>query len=190
MKRKEDIVETEVTVEETPVAAEKEEKNVKEEIENTDLQVVNNKIVDKDGFAVTGDKITDESEKSELFVKVDTLRQQYLKSARIIKYTSWGIMIPLLAGALAAVFSLNKEGLEDWVKYLVIGILAAVAVGLIVFKILTKRYLDNKASNYVSNYYTVTTQYMFQGDEFSQISGPSVVEILLHSNTMIENTAL
>ena len=123
MKRKEETVVVEEVLEEVP-ATSKEEKIEKEEIENTDLQVVDNKIVDKDGFAVSDDKISDESEKSQLFVEVDSLRQKYLKATKLMRYLTWGLTLPVLAGALVAVFTLNGETVEDWVKYLVLALLS------------------------------------------------------------------
>lgn len=169
MKRKEETVVVEEVLEEVPTTSKEEEKIEKEEIENTDLQVVDNKIVDKDGFAVSDDKISDESEKSQLFVEVDSLRQKYLKSTKLMKYLTWGLMLPILAGALVAVFTLNGQTVEDWVKYLVIGLIVALGIGLIVFKVLSKRYLDNKARTYVKSYYSVTTNYIVSGEGFSDV---------------------
>ena len=169
MKRKEETVVVEEVIEkEVPTTSKEEEKIEKEEIENTDFQVVDNKIVDKDGFAVSDDKISDESEKSQLFVEVDSLRQKYLKSTKLMKYLTWGLMLPILAGALVAVFTLNGQTVEDWVKYLVIGLIVALGIGLIVFKVLSKRYLDNKARTYVKSYYSVTTNYIVSGEGFSE----------------------
>ena len=161
MKRKEETVVEEVLEEEVTPTTENEQKSEKEEIENTEFKVVNNTVVDAEGFAVSDSKITDESEKSELFVDIDGMRQEYNKSAKLIKYLSFGIMIPILVGAVCAVFFLSGEGVEDWIKYTVIGVIAALFVGMIVFKFLTKRYLNKKATAYVENYYKKVSTYLF-----------------------------
>lgn len=171
MKRKEETVVEEVVEEVQESSTAKEEQiNEKEVIENTEVSVVNNTLVDKDGFAISeNSKIESESEKSPLFIEIDGMRQDYLKSAKLIKYLSYGLMLPIMIGALVALFFLTGDTMEQWLKWTLIGIIAALFVGLIVFKVLTKRHLDKKASNYVSKYYQVTTEYMIQGDEISEL---------------------
>ena len=170
MKRKEETVVEEVLeeIEETTIE-QTEQKEEKEVIEETEVAVVNNTLVDSEGFAVSESKIENESEKSPLFVEIDGMRQEYLKRAKLIKYLSYGLMIPILVGALVALFFLTGKTIEDWLKWTLIGIIAGLFVGLIVFKILTKRHLDAKASDYVSKYYKTTTEYMIQGDGFSDL---------------------
>ena len=170
MKRKEETVVEEVLeeVEETTIE-QTEQKEEKEVIEETEVAVVNNTLVDSEGFAVSESKIENESEKSPLFVEIDGMRQEYLKRAKLIKYLSYGLMIPILVGALVALFFLTGKTIEDWLKWTLIGIIAGLFVGLIVFKILTKRHLDAKASDYVSKYYKTTTEYMIQGEGFSDL---------------------
>lgn len=170
MKRKEETVVEEV-LEEVEESTEKvtEQIEEKEVIENTDVSVVNNRLVDKDGFAVSESKVESEDEKSPLFVEIDGMRQKYLKSAKLIRYLSYGLMLPVLIGALIALFFLTGEHIENWLKWTIIGVIAGLFVGLIVFKILTKRHLDGKASEYVTQYYKVTTEYMIQGEEFSDL---------------------
>lgn len=131
MKRKEETVVEEVLeeVEETTIE-QTEQKEEKEVIEETEVAVVNNTLVDSEGFAVSESKIENESEKSPLFVEIDGMRQAYLKTAKLIKYLSYGLMIPILVGALVALFFLTGETIEDWLKWTLIGIIAGLFVVL------------------------------------------------------------
>lgn len=171
MKRKEETVVEEVVEEIAEESTTKKEQiSEKEVIENTEVSVVNNTLVDKDGFAISeNSKVENESEKSPLFIEIDSMRQNYLKSAKLIKYLSYGLMLPIMIGALVALFFLTGETIEDWLKWTLIGIIIALFAGLLVFKILTKRYLDSKASDYVTKYYQTTTAYMIQGEGFSDL---------------------
>ena len=144
--------------------------NCEETVDGMDVKVVNNRLVDKDGFAITENQITDESEKSELFVTVDKMREDYLKTAKKSKYVSYGVMIPVLVAMLVLLIFLTQEGTEDWVKGLLIGIVVVVLVGLFVFRFILRKKLDEKVKDYVTNYYKTTISYMFNGEEFSNLA--------------------
>lgn len=163
LKRKEEVKDV---VEETS------EENVKKEevekIDNTNLKVVNSKIVDEEGFAVSDSEITDESEKTDLFVEVDGYRQKYIKAAKFSRYFNTGLMIVLLVLVILTWIFMSQIA-QPWnIVLLVVAILAMV--GLLVYNYLSKRHLNNKAAEYVSKYYEVTTKYMLNGEDFSLVT--------------------
>lgn len=171
MKRREDVLVEQEIVEEAPQKEKIEPTEEGEKVVSTDnesFKVVNNKMVDEEGFAVSDSSIETNEELSPLFVEVDRIRENYVKSVKKFKYINWAVMFAILVGIIVTFIFINSA--SQTMQIVLIVLIVVLLAGVLVYNYLVKRYLRGKGAHYVSKYYELTTRDMMSGPDFSDVT--------------------